>query len=85
MTGAQTAPGTSAPQEGTLAAIRGLGGNEWLWLLAWVHGTDPGLVARGLAALAADRRERAEAARKHRNRKATLRCRRRRQRALSGQ
>lgn len=72
-----TAP---APQDATMATLRGKGGGEWFWILAWVHATDPGLVARGLAALAADRRDRAEAARKRRNRKATLRSRRSRQR-----
>lgn len=84
MAAAVTAPAPAlaavAPQDATMAALRAMGGNEWLWVLAWVHATDPGLVAGGLAALAADRQERAEAARKRRNRKATLRSRRSRQR-----
>jgi hypothetical protein len=71
--------GETGPGGDALASVRALGGNEWIWLLAWLHDAAPGLVASALAALAEDRRERAEAARKRRNRKATLRDRRRRQ------
>ena len=50
--------GETAPGGDVLAALRVKGGGEWFWILEWVHDADPGLVARGWAALAEDRRER---------------------------